>query len=123
MTARKIVTPSISIGGTEFKCMSREVTLEPGDAINFCEDQWTFSVEIELGFGAGSSYEALRAMALTEQTVIVKPSDAAVSIDNPSATFQALVPKIPFLSGATRGERMTFSLEMMSEGDPVIATS
>ncbi|MEM9521561.1 MAG: hypothetical protein AAGA37_19785 [Actinomycetota bacterium] len=123
MSAKKIIKPSIVIGGTEFKCLSDEVSLEPGNAINFCEDEWTMSTNILLSYGVGGSHTALQAMELTEQTVVVSPSDGSISADNPSATFTAQIPKIPFMSGAKRGDRQSFTLELMSDGDPVFATS
>lgn len=123
MAGKRITKPSLTIGGTEFKCMSRSVELVPGDAINFCEDEWTCSVQIDLSYGAGGSWETLRAMALTDQPIVLSPSDAAVSVDNPSATFEAMVPNIPFMSGGERGRRQTFTLDLVSNGDPVFATS
>ena len=115
--------PSISIGGTEFKCMSRTVELVPGDFHTFCEREWTTSVEIEIDYGTGESWTVLNGFQDTVQTVIISPSDGAVSVSNPSATFSAEIPAVPFMSGATRNERQTFTLELMSEDEPVFATS
>jgi hypothetical protein len=123
MAGKRIIKPSISIGGTEFKCMSRSVTLEPGDIINFCEREWNCSVDIELSYGVGGSHTVLAGFEGTEQEVIISPSDGAVSADNPSATFTAEIPPIPFMAGAERGERQTFTLELTSDDPPVIATS
>lgn len=123
MAAKRIIKPSISIGGTEFKCSGRSATLEPGDFINYCEQEWTFEVELELSYGATGTWTLLDAMRDTEQEVILSPSDGAVSADNPSATFDAVIPAIPFMSDATRGERMTMTLTLTSEGEPVFATS
>lgn len=118
----RIIKPSISIGGTEFKCMSRIVSLEPGDTINFCEQEWTLSVDVELAYGAGESHTVLDGFRDTVQTVILSPSDSAVSVSNPSATFDAMIPAIPFMSGAERGERQVFTLELVAEAEPVLAT-
>ena len=113
----------LTIGGVDFKCMSRSVSLEPGDPLNYCEDEWEMTVEIDLSYGAGGSHTELQGMELTEQTIVVAPSDGAISADNPSATFQAVIPKIPFMTGAERGDRQRFNLELMSEGEPVFATA
>ena len=121
MAGKRIIKPSISIGGTEFKCSSRSVTLEPGDLINFCEQDWSLTVEIELSFGATGTWQVLNGMRDTEQTVVVSPSDGAISAENPSATFTAAIPAIPFMSDATRGERMTISLTLVAEAEPVFA--
>lgn len=122
MAGKRIIKPSISIGGTEFKCMSNSVELVPGDPINFCEHEWELSVDVDLSYGATGSWTVLEVMADTEQTVIVFPSDAAISADNPSATFAAVIPRIPFMTGAQKGDRQTFTLDLVSEGEPVFAT-
>lgn len=119
----RIIKPSISIGGTEFKCLSRTVELVPGDFRTFCTQKWMCSVEVEITYGAGGSWTVLDGFRHTIQEVILSPSDGSVSADNPSATFDAEIPAIPFMSGATRGERMTFTLELESEDEPVTATS
>lgn len=123
MPAATIIKPSISIGGTEFKCKSREVSLEPGDLVNFCEYQYTCSIEIELAYGTGESHDVLNGFRDTVQEIILLPSDATIGTSNPSATFSAVIPPIPFMSGAVRGERQTFTLELMSEAEPVLATA
>lgn len=121
MTAVRIIKPSIVIGGTEFKCMSREVSLEPGDWINFCEQEWSLSVEVELGYGVGESWTVLQAMQDTDQLCVMRPSDGVLSATNPKATFTANIPAIPFLAGATRGERQTFTLDLTTNASPVFA--
>ena len=121
MPAKRIIKPSISIGGTEFQCMSRTASLVPGDFINFCEQEWTLTVDIEVSYGAAGSWTVLDGFRDSEQEVIVKPSDGAISADNPSATFDAVIPAIPFMNDATRGERMVFTLTLVSEGEPVFA--
>lgn len=116
---KKIIRPSLTIDGVEFKCMSRTVTLEPGDPINFCEDEWTLTVEVELWYGDGGSWNVLDAMRDELKTFVLSPSDGAVSEENPQATFDAIVPAIPFMSGATRDERQVFTLELVTESEPV----
>lgn len=121
MAGKRIIKPSISIGGTEFKCMSRTVDLVPGDLINFCEQEWTATVEVELSYGTGGSWTVLDAFRDTVQEIILSPSDGAISEDNPQATFDAVIPAIPFMSGATRGERQVFTLELVAEAEPVFS--
>lgn len=120
----RIIKPSISIDGVEYKCKSRSVDLVPGDQVNFCEQEWTCTVEVELTYGATGSWATLNALRDTVVTVVLSPSDAtAGTADNPSATFDAMIPAIPFMSGATRGERQTFSLELVSEAEPVFVAA
>lgn len=121
MSRTRILKPSVSIGGTEFKCMSRSVTLEPGDPENFCDYAWTCSVDLELTYGTGGSYNILSSWTDTVGTFVLKPSDATVGSGNPSATFEAIIPPIPFMMGATKGERQVFTLELMLEDEPTIA--
>ena len=121
---KRIYSPSILIDGVEYKCKARSVTLEPnGTALNFCEDEFDFSAEIELGYGTGESWTLLSALAKTIVDVVLKPEDAAVGEGNPSATFQFRVPSIPFMSSATRGDRQTMTLSGPTEAEPVFATT
>ena len=123
MTAKRIYAPSILINAVEYKCKARTVTLEPGDDINFCEQEWTFNAEIELGYGSGESWTLLEALQDTIVTVALKPEDATATATNPSATFSIRVPAVPFMTGATRGDRQTFNLEVATEAAPVFATA
>ena len=119
---KKIIRPSLTIDGIEFKCMSRQVTLEPGDAINFCEDEWNLSVEVELWYGTGGSWNVLDGMRYQLKTFVLTPSDDVdIDEENPQATFQSMVPAIPFMSGATRDDRQTFTLELTTESEPVFS--
>jgi hypothetical protein len=116
----RIRKPSISIGGEEFKCMSREVSLEPGDPETFCTYEWTCSVEVELSYGVDGSWNVLHGMQDTIQEIVISPSDAAAGVPtNPTATFDAWIPPIPFMSGAVKGEKQTFTLELRSEAEPL----
>lgn len=119
MAGTRILKPSISIGGVEFKCKSRSVSFTPGDWLNFCEREWTLEVELDLSYGADGSWNLLEAMFDTTQEIIISPSDGVVSVDNPSATFDAIVNPIAFMDGATRGERQSTTIELVAETDPV----
>ena len=123
MAGYRINKPSISIDGVEYKCMSRSASLVPGDDLNFCEKEWTASFDIEVSYGTDGSWTKLNALRDTIVEVILSPSDGTISDSNPSATFDAHIPAIPFMSGAEKGGRMTFLLELMSEAEPVFATS
>lgn len=123
MSAKRLYAPSILIDSVEYKCKARSVTLEPGDHINFCEQEWTFNAEIEIGYGTGESWTLLEALQDTVVDVVLKPEDAAVGVANPTATFEIRVPAIPFMTGASRGDRQTFNLEVMTEAAPVTATT
>lgn len=121
MAGRRILKPSISIGGTEFKCHSRSISFEPGEWLNFCEREWTLTIELELNYGTLGSWNQLEAMFDTEQEVILSPSDGAISEDNPQATFDAIVNPIPFMSSAQRGERQVVTVELVAETEPVFS--
>jgi hypothetical protein len=117
----RINKPSISIDGVEYKCMSRTVELVPGNDLNFCEKEWTCSIELEISYGVGGSWTTLNALRDTVAEVVISPSDGTIAAGNPSATFDAVIPAIPFMSGATKTERQTFTLDLMAEAEPVFA--
>jgi hypothetical protein len=119
MSAKRLYAPSILIDDVEYKCKSRSVALTPGDWINFCEQEWTLSAEIELGYGATDSWNLLEALEDTVVTAVLKPEDDTVAATNPSATVSIRMPAVPFMTGAPRGERMTFDLEVITEAPPV----
>jgi hypothetical protein len=119
MAGKRLYAPSILIDEVEYKCKARSVSLEPGDHINFCEQEWTFTAEIELGYGVAESWNLLHALQDTIVDVVLKPEDSGVAATNPAAAFQIRMPSVPFMTGAARGERMTFSLEITTEAAPV----
>lgn len=123
MAAKRIYAPSILIDSVEYKCFAQSVTLSAGDYINFCEQEWEFAADIEIGYGATDTWNLLDAIADTEVTVVLKPEDAAVAAGNPSATFQFRMPSPDFMTGSSRGDRQVFSLSGMTEAEPVFATS
>lgn len=128
------VDPSVSIGGTDYVCFFNSVSLIPNqmmaDIETFCDAggerpgkvAWTFSGEVKQSFDTAGSWNVLRALAGTKVAFIVKPTDAAVAVTNPSATFNAWIPAIPFLDSAN-GEATTYTLECRVQGTPTFATS
>lgn len=120
--SKRIYAPSILIDSVEYKCKARSVSLEPGDYINYCEPEWTFSAEIELGYGASESWNLLEALEDTIVTVVLKPEDDTVAATNPSATISIRMPPVPFMMSDGRGERQTFSLEVVTEAVPAFST-
>lgn len=123
MSGKRIYSPSILINSVEYKCRARSVSLTPGAYINFCEPEWTFEAELELGYGSAALWNVLEALEDTIVTVVLKPEDATTAAGNPAATFSIRMPPIPFLTSATRGDRMTFSLTAMAEAVPTFAVS
>lgn len=121
--AKRLYAPSILINSVEYKCMARSVALEPGDWINYCEQEWTFSAEIEIGYGTSETWTLLEALENQTAAVVLKPEDATVAIDNPSASFTIRVPAVPFMTAVARGERMVIPLEVVTEAAPVFATT
>jgi hypothetical protein len=120
--SKRIYAPSILIDSVEYKCKARSVSLEPGDYINFCEPEWTFNAEIEIGYGASDSWNLLEALEDTLVDVVLKPEDATVAAGNPSATFQVRFPPIPFMMSSGRGDRQTLSLSVVTEAVPTYST-
>lgn len=123
MAAKRVYAPSILINSVEYKCKARSVSLEPGDWINFCEQDWTFAAEIELGYGSGESWTLLDALENTIVNVVLKPEDSTVTSTNPSASFQIRVPAIPFMTAVGRSERMIIPMEVLTESTPIFATT
>jgi hypothetical protein len=135
-----VVDPKITIDSIDFKCASRMVSLIPedneADIETFCNPggtrpgstNWTCSIEVVLSYGVDASdsvdgsWNQLNAMRKQKKTIVVGPSDDTIGTDNPTATFSAYIPSIPFMDG-TIGEAQTFTLELSSVGDPVFATS
>jgi hypothetical protein len=120
--SKRIYSPSILIDDEEYKCKARSVSLEPGDYINFCEPEWTFNAEIEIGYGADESWNTLEALEDTLVTVVLKPEDDTVAAGNPSATFSIRFPPIPFMMSDGRGNRQTMNLSVVTEAAPVFST-
>ena len=123
MAGKRLYSPSILIDSVEYKCFARSVSLEPADYINFCEEEWTFAAEIELGYGAAETWNLLEANADTIVNVVLKPEDDTVSATNPSASFSIRMPSIGFLTSSSRGDRQVFTLEQRTEAAPVFATA
>lgn len=129
-------TPAVS-SQLLLQCLANSVSLVPEDsevdADSFCNPDgtlpgsttWTSTIPILLTFTDGSSegsWNVLHSLRRTKQTFILKPNDAAASSANPSATFQAYIPSIPFMDNE-RGQSARFDLELSVIGDPVFATS
>ena len=123
MGAKRLFSPSILIDAVEYQAKARSVSLEPGAKINFGEYEYTFTAEIELGYGTGESHTTLAALEGTIVDVVLKPEDATVGAGNPSATFQIRVPAVPFITAAAIGDRMTVAMSVVTEAPPVTATS
>jgi hypothetical protein len=123
MAGKRLYSPSILIDSVEYKCFSRTVSLEAGDYINFCEQEWTFNASIELGYGAAETWNLLVANADSVVAVVLKPEDTTATVTNPSATFSIRMPAPSFMTDSARGERMTYDLETLTEAEPVFATS
>jgi hypothetical protein len=123
MAAPRIYEPSILINSVEYKTKARSVSLVPGDYLNFGEPEWTFSCEIELGYGTGESHTDLAALENTLVDIVLKIVDASVAASNPSETFQIRMPPISFMTGGARGERQTIDLSAITEAVPALAYS
>lgn len=128
------VDPSVTIGGTDYICFFNSISLVPeqtmADIETFCDPNgerpskvsWMFSGEVKQSFDTAGSWNVLRALSGTKVAFVVKPTDTTVAVTNPSATFNAWIPAIPFLDSAN-GEATTFTLECKVSGQPIFATS
>lgn len=122
MAGYRIIQPKLTINGDDFKCLSKTADLAPGDRINFCENEWTTKLTIELSYAATTgSWNILNALRDTVVEIVIAPTDAVAAATNPTATFDARIPAIPLMMGAEYGARMTFDLELTSEGEPVFS--
>src|SRR5688500_16265709 len=124
-TPYRAINPSVTIGTVpiEIICHARRVALVPEDEMadveTFCNPggeapsttSWVLTIEALQSFGPDGAdaglWDTLRPLAKTEQTVVVKPSSAAVGPTNPSATMTVWVPSIPFIDSGI-GEATTF---------------
>lgn len=121
----RIRNVSLSINGVEYKCRARSVELLPIEGVTLCTDDldYELTAELEITYNATTgSWNLLRALAGTSVEFIVSPLDGTISPTNPSATFDAYMPPIPFMSG-NPGEIGTMTLVVQSEGGVVFATS
>lgn len=128
-----VTDPSILIGSVELVCHGSHVALTPNpimaDISTWCDPEgereaiasWTFSVELKQSYGTEGTWTDLNALKRTKVTVVVKPADATVSADNPSATFDMWMPSIPFIDAGI-GESTSFTLEAKVIGEPVFST-
>lgn len=123
----------IGVGGVEYICHARTLGLMPNvlevNVETFCtpgttkkvHQNSTLKTTIVQSFGVEGSFNKLTALVGQKVTVTILPdSAAAVSVTNPSATFQAFMPPIPFIDGKLL-DVTTFELSMDSIGKPVIA--
>lgn len=123
MAGKRIYAPSILIDGVEFKCFARSVSLEAGDYADFCTQDWTFTAELMLGYGAADTWNLLYANANTTVEIVLKPEDDTVGPTNPSATFDFRMPTVSFMTGSERGARQSFTLTGMTETEPVFVST
>lgn len=122
MAAKRVYQPSILIDSVEYKCKVRSVSLTPADFINFCEQEWTFEAEIEVGYGTAETWTLLNALRNEIVNVVLKPEDDTVAAGNPSASFQITMPAIPFMDASERGARQTMALSVVTETEPVFSS-
>lgn len=128
------VDPSVTIGGTDRICMFSRVALIPeqmmADTETFCDPggerpstvKWTLELEGKMSYDTDGSWNVLRALSGTKVAIVVKPADTTVAATNPSASFNAWIPAMPFVD-ATVGESAPFTLTCPVVGQPTFATS
>ena len=129
-------TIAITSPALDLSCPARSLALTPSDSSIDISTQcspgatapgittWTFTAELLNSYDAVDEdgtglWNQLEPLAKTLVQVAVKPADAATDSTNPTATFDARIPAIPLMMGAEYGSRMTFDLELTSEGEPV----
>lgn len=133
-TVYTMTDPSILVGAVQLKCLSSKVSLIPTDNFvdveTFCNPggeapsttTWVMSATIVQSFGADGAWNLLNPLAGTTVTIVLKPDDSAIGVGNPTATFSAYVPSIPFVDSEV-GEATRYDLEFKLVGGPVYTTA
>lgn len=127
--------PSVTIEGTEFICHMKRVALIPADEMadieTFCQPgaekptstKWTAVFTIKQSFGTDGAWNLLNAMRKQLKTFIVKPEfGVGVGVTNPTATFEAYVPTIPFIDSEI-GSATEYEISCSVIGEPAFATT
>lgn len=130
--------PSLTVNGTELKCHIRKISLVPEDSMADVETvcnpggeapsttTWVAEIEALQSFGPEGAepgfWDTMLPLAKTKADFVLKPRDTTVGPTNPSATFEAWVPSIPFMDSAI-GESTVLTLEFKLIGEPIFATS
>lgn len=130
--------PSVTVNTVELQCHLRNLGLtaedDEADVSTACNPNgtapgtttWTCTVQVLQSFGPEGAnpglWDTLAPLAKTKAAFVVKPKDEAVSATNPSATFEAWVPTIPFLDSEL-GQSTVLDLEFKVVGEPVFATA
>lgn len=119
---------SLLINSVEYQCRARTCELNPLSNVTLCTDniEYELVAEIEVTYNATTgTWNLLRALADagTATTIVIKPSDTTVAATNPSATFSAVIPPVPFIAATTPGEKGTFTMTTQSEGGVVFAVA
>lgn len=138
--------PKITIDGISFKATARSAMLavedDKVDISNFINPKgarpgasdWTAEIELELTYGPpetvatppanAGTWNTLHAMRKLKKTIVIAPSSGVASVSNPTATFSAYIPSIPFIMGeVAASEAQRFTLVLNPIGDPVITTA
>ena len=128
------VQPSVMIGTVETICHFQMVTLIPevtwNDVETYCNPNgeaprwsWRGVMRVRMSYGSGSAWEFFSARAGQIEEFTITPGDGSVSVDNPSATFDAYVGVLPFIPEHEVGSSATFDLEFRVIGDPQFSTT
>jgi hypothetical protein len=128
------VDPFITIAATDRVCFFGRIALVPdqmmADTETFCDPggerpstiKWTLELEGKLSYDTDGAWNILRALQGTKVAFVVKPTDGATAVTNPSATFNAWVPAMPFMD-ANVGDSAPFTLTCPVVGQPTFATT
>jgi hypothetical protein len=135
MAIHVMTAPFVSIGAVDYNAKLRSVSLTPSDnladgntfgtpglQIPGGAPSWTVSIEWPQEFDTAAVWNVLNPLQGTSVDWIISPATGAASVSNPTATFSAYMPAVPFLDGSV-GQTSTMSISMTTIGAPVFATS
>ncbi len=122
---------SLTIGGTEVKAESTQVTLEPQEATNtesqtFAEaatgggQEWLLTITGNSDYAAGSFWSWLWENSGQEGQYVLKPyGNETASAEQPHFTGTITVPKKPGVGGSA-GQTWTYEAALECKGEPAI---
>lgn len=127
-------TPYVSVAATDQYAKLRRISITPtdnlADGASFgnpgleipSSATWTVELEWPQAFDTAEIWNVWSALEHTSVAFIVSPASGVASVTNPTCTFNAYMPALPFIDAGV-GESTIASIRMTTIGAPVFATS